>query len=163
MSKEGGSLSSEQVQKIEQALTGYVEEAGIKTALLVDPDGHLVTKAGVTDSIDPVSFGALISANFASTQQIAGQMGEKEFDSFFVQGSEQDLYLHAVSDRAILVSIFARTTTLGMVKVFAEKTVKDLVASFAAAGGDGDDDAGLSVGGGFADSALAELDKVLGG
>ena len=161
MSKEGGSLSAEQNQKIEGALTTYVEEAGIKTALLVDPDGHLVCKAGETDTIDPVSFGALISANFASTQQIAGQMGEKEFDTFFVQGNEQGLYLNAVGDSAILVSIFARSTTLGMVKVFAQKTVKDLTAAFAAGGAQ--EEGGLSIGGGFADSALAELDKVLGG
>lgn len=160
MSKEGGALSSEQAKAIEQTLTGYLGESGIKTVLLVDPDGHLVSQAGSADKIDPVAFGALISANFASTQQIASQMDEREFDAFFIQGKEQNLYLHAVEDRAILVSIFLRTTTLGMVKVFAEKTVKQLTEALAA-GGEGKE--GMSVGSGFADSALAELDKVLGG
>jgi len=156
----GKQLSSEQAKLIEEALAGYLNEAGIKTALLVDPDGHLVSRAGEADKIDPVAFGALVSANFASTQQIASQMGEPEFDAFFIQGKERDLYLHAVDDRAILVSIFLRTTTLGMVKVLAEKTVKQLGQTLSA-GGEAKE--GLSVGGGFADSALAELDKVLGG
>ncbi len=161
MAKPGSSLSSEQTQRIEKALATYVEVAGLKTVLLVDPDGHLVNQAGVTDSIDPVSFGALVSANFASTQQIAGQMGESEFDAFYIQGKANDLYLHAVGDIVILVSIFPKSTTLGMVKVFAEKTVKELTEVYSAGGGA--DEEGMSVGGGFADSALAELDKVLGG
>lgn len=156
-----GRLSSEQTQQIEQNLATYVEEAGLKTVLLVDPDGHLVNQAGNADGIDAVSFGALVSANFASTQQIAGQMGEEEFDAFYIQGKEQDLYIHAVGEIAILVSIFPKSTTLGMVKVFAEKSVKSLSEIFAAGGGG--DDEGMSVGGGFTDSALAELDKVLGG
>lgn len=160
MGKEGGALSSEQIKTIEDALATYLKESGIKTVLLVDPDGHLVSQAGQAEKIDPVAFGALVSANFASTQQIASQMGEEEFDAFFIQGKEQDLYLNAVGDRAIMVSIFPRTTTLGMVKVFAEKTVKAIGDAYAAAGGG---DEGMSVGGGFADSALAELDKVLGG
>jgi hypothetical protein len=66
-----------------------------------------------------------------------------------------------VEDKAILVSIFARGTTVGMVKIFAEKTVKEISANLVP--GEGGDQKGLSVGGGFADSALAELDKVLGG
>ena len=163
MAKAVGSLSSEQTQQIEQSLAGYVEEAGLKTVLLVDPDGHLVNQAGAADAIDPVSFGALVSANFASTQQIAGQMGEAEFDAFYIQGKQQDLYLHAVDESAILVSIFPKSTTLGMVKVFAEKTIQTLSETFAAAGEGGGADEGMSVSGGFADSALAELDKVLGG
>jgi len=160
MSKAGTALSSEQVQQIERALASYVEEAGVKTVLLVDPDGHLISMCGEPGAIDPVAFGALISANFASTQQIATQMGEKEFDAFFIQGKDQDLYLRSVSSHAVLVSIFARTTTLGMVKVFAERTAKTLVDVLATSGGEQE---GLSIGGGFADSALAELDKVLGG
>lgn len=159
MRKEGGALSSEQTQHIEEALANYLKEAGIKTVLLVDPDGHLISQAGNMDAIDPVAFGALVSANFASTQQIASQMGEREFDAFFIQGKEQNLYLSDVEDRAILVSIFLHTTTLGMVKVFAEKAVKQVTETLAAGGQEG----GMSVGGGFADSALAELDKVLGG
>ena len=161
MNKQGGSLSAEQMQTIESVLAGYVKDAGIKTVLLVDPDGHLVCQSGAMDTIDPVSFGALVSANFASTQQIAGQMGEKEFNAFYIQGKEKDLYVSAVEDKAILVSIFARGTTVGMVKIFAEKTVKEISANLVP--GEGGDQKGLSVGGGFADSALAELDKVLGG
>lgn len=160
MAKSSSSLSEEQTQRIESALTGYVSTAGLKTVLLVDPDGHLVNQSGQSDSIDPVSFGALVSANFASTQQIAGQMGEGEFEAFYIQGKEHDLYIHAVSDIVILVSIFPKNTTLGMVKVFAEKTVKELIEVYSLEGGS---DEGMSVGGGFADSALAELDKVLGG
>jgi|SaaInl4_150m_RNA_FD_contig_91_17591_length_2056_multi_3_in_0_out_0_2 predicted regulator of Ras-like GTPase activity (Roadblock/LC7/MglB family) len=162
MAKEVGSLSLEQTQQIEQALKGYVDDVGVTTVLLVDRDGHLVTEAGVTDAIDPVSFGALISANFASTQQIAGQMGEENFDAFYIQGHERDLYLSAVQEIAILVSIFPKEVTLGMVKVFAEKVVQVLCDTYAAAA-ESTDDEGMSVGGGFADSALAELDKVLGG
>lgn len=156
-----GRLTADQVQHIEKSLAAYTGEAGLTAVLLVDPDGHLVSHAGNPAGIDAVSFGALVSANFASTQQIAGQMGEEEFDAFFIQGKNASLFIHAVGVVAILVSIFPKATTVGLVKVFAEKTVKILTEIFSAA--DDETDAGMSVSGGFTDSALAELDKVLGG
>ncbi len=159
MSTASGSLSAEQNQRLEEILGTYVEEGAISTALLVDHDGHLISQWGEASSVEPVSFGALVSANFASTQQIATQMGETEFSAFFIQGNQKDLYIHAVGDSAVLVSIFPNTTKLGMVKVFAEKTVKDLAETLAAGGGG----EGMSVGGGFADTALEELDTILGG
>lgn len=162
MNSQGGSLSAEQMQTIENDLAAYVRDAGIKVVLLVDPDGHLICQSGELPTIDPVSFGALVSANFASTQQIAWQMSEEEFNAFYIQGKAQDLFVNAVEDRAILVSIFARGTTVGMVKIFAEKAVRVLATSLIPAASDGKAQS-MNVGGGFADSALAELDKVLGG
>ena len=159
MSRGPGSLSAEQNKRIEETLAELLAEGGARTALLVDPDGHLVSQSGDTSKVDPVSFGALISANFASTQQIATQVGEKEFNTFYIQGSQHYIYVQAVEDFAVLVSIFENSTTLGMAKVFAEKSVKGLGEILAAGG----DDEGLSVGGGYADSALAELDTILGG
>ena len=159
MSTSSGSLSAEQNQRLEEILASYLKEAGIATALLVDHDGHLISQTGESSTVEPVSFGALVSANFASTQQIASQMGEAEFRAFFIQGEAKDLYIHAVGDTAVLVSVFENTTKLGMVKVFAEKAVTELADTLAAGGGG----EGMSVGGGFADSALDELDTILGG
>jgi len=158
MSKPGGSLSVEQAKRIDGALAEFISE-GAKTALLVDRDGHLITQSGDSGSIDGESFGALISANFASTQQIATQIGEKEFNTFYIQGATRYVYVEAVGDAAVMVSVFENSTKLGMAKVFASKTSKSLADILA----EGGEDEGMNVGGGFADSALAELDTILGG
>ena len=155
----GGSLSAEQNKQIEETIGSYLTEGDLQTVLFVASDGHLINQTGNTEFVNPEEIGSLISANFASTQAIASKMGETEFKAFFIQGDSRDLYIHSVSDAAILVTFFDKTTTLGMVKVFAERTVKALEGIMAAGGGD----EGMSVGGGFADSALEELDTILGG
>ena len=64
------SLNEEEITKIETLLNKMLKGAEAKCALLVDKDGHLITRQGFTHSLDTTALAALLAGSFASTKEI---------------------------------------------------------------------------------------------
>ena len=71
-------LFEEQINEINAALLRMIKKAEAKCALLVDKDGHLITRQGFTHSLDTTALAALLAGSFASTKEIARLVGERE-------------------------------------------------------------------------------------
>mgnify|MGYP006306968479 CR=1 FL=1 len=117
---------TEEIDKFNELLTDFLDSTQAKAALIVDVEGHLVTKMGYTKSFDTESLSALIAGSFASTKQVANILGEEEFNEIFHQGKNDNIYISVVRDRSMVVVIFDDRTTIGMVKFYAENLCKDL-------------------------------------
>ena len=76
MANSGLVIYEEQIEKINQLLTKLIKGAEAKCALLVDKDGHLITRQGFTHSLDTTALAALLAGSFASTREIARLVGE---------------------------------------------------------------------------------------
>ena len=111
----------EDIEPINEILSDCLDASQAKCALLIDKEGHLVTKKGFTKSIDTTSLAALIAGSFASTRQMAKMLGESEFSVLFHQGKNENIHLSLISERAILVIIFDDRTTIGMVRLYANE------------------------------------------
>ncbi|MFH1709217.1 MAG: roadblock/LC7 domain-containing protein [Planctomycetota bacterium] len=111
---------SEEVGRINEFLSDFLDASQAKAALIIDVEGHLVTKMGYTKSIDTESLSALIAGTFASTRQVAKILGEEEFKEIFHQGKNDSIYILLVRDRSMVVVVFDNRTTVGMVKFYAE-------------------------------------------
>jgi predicted regulator of Ras-like GTPase activity (Roadblock/LC7/MglB family) len=98
--------------------------------LLVDKDGHLITRQGFTHSLDTTALAALLAGSFASTKEIARLVGEPEFSVLFHQGKKDHIHMSIVGDRSILVVIFDDRTTIGMVRLYAKETAAELARVF---------------------------------
>jgi predicted regulator of Ras-like GTPase activity (Roadblock/LC7/MglB family) len=112
---------AEDVNKINAVLDEFLAESQARAALLVDRDGHLVTRKGLTGSFDPDSLAALVAGSFASTREMAKLLGESEFTVVFHQGKDQNIHLGLVAERSLLVVIFDDRTTVGMVRVYCQE------------------------------------------
>lgn len=119
-------LYEEEIARIDSLLNKMLKGSEAKCALLVDKDGHLITRQGFTHSLDTTALAALLAGSFASTKEIARLVGEPEFSVLFHQGKKDHIHMSIVGERSILVVIFDDRTTIGMVRLFAKETALEL-------------------------------------
>jgi len=111
----------EDIEIIGKSLNAFLKNANAQCALLVDKDGHLVTKEGQSAAFDVDTISALVAGSFAATKQMAKLLGEEEFSIMFHQGKKDNIQLSVVGERTILAVIFDDSTTLGMVRLYSSQ------------------------------------------
>ncbi len=116
------------VERLEGELDAFLEMSSAKCALLIDKEGHLVTRRGepLSSSLDSIS--ALIAGSFAATREMARLLGEDEFTILFHQGLRDSIQLQLVGDRTLLAILFDDRTNLGLVRFYAQETARTLAA-----------------------------------
>jgi len=130
MSDDSLIIYEEEIATIDELLKKMLKGAEAKCALLVDKDGHLITRQGFTHSLDTTALAALLAGSFASTKEIAKLVGEPEFSVLFHQGKKDHIHMSIVGERSILVVIFDDRTTIGMVRLYAKESAKELAQVF---------------------------------
>ncbi len=151
----------EEVDEINKALGEFLDRSQAKCALLIDKEGHMVTKRGFTKSFNADSIAALVAGSFASTREVAKLLGETEFTVLFHQGRHESIHIGLVAERVLVVVIFDDRTTLGMVRLYAEELTQKL-ADILIASLDRNKDKDNSVGEGFQQEADQALDDFFG-
>ena len=107
-------------------------EANAKAVLLVDRNGQFITSHGEVDNLDTTSLASLTAGNIAATSGLAKLIGEKEFPNVFHEGEKDNLHLSIVAQRAILVVMFDKRSSLGLVRLRVKKTSDELARIFEA-------------------------------
>ena len=151
-------IFEEDIVKIEALLSKTLKGAEAKCALLVDKDGHMITKQGFTHSLDTTALSALLAGSFASTKEIARLVGETEFSVLFHQGKKDHIHMSLIGERAIMAIIFDDRTTIGMVRLYSKEVAQELTRIISTAGSDPSKQSGLDAS--FADDAGERLDDI---
>jgi predicted regulator of Ras-like GTPase activity (Roadblock/LC7/MglB family) len=152
------------VRDVNRLLREFLKASNAKCAMLIDREGHMVTRQGVTRDIDMDTISALVAGSFAATREMARVLGEDEFSVLFHQGKTDNIQLSLVGDRTLLTVLFDEATTVGMVRLYAADTAKRLTELFAqhesevASGEKKQED----LANGFADTAKGKLDDLFG-
>lgn len=148
------------VKKLEGELDGFLELSGARSALLIDREGHLVTKRGEVQQNSLDSISALVAGSFAATREMARLLGEEEFSTLYHQGQRDSIQVSLVGDRALFAVVFDERTNLGMVRYYATETTRrlDVVLGEVANRAEGEEEEQLSSD--FSSSATAALDKL---
>jgi len=120
----------EDTAKIDTVMGKLLKGSEAKCALLVDKDGHLISRHGFTQTLDTTALAALMAGSFASTSEIARLVGEPEFSVLFHQGKKDHIHMCLVGDRSILSVIFDDRTTIGMVRLYAKEAAIELQRVF---------------------------------
>ena len=148
------------VHRLDGELDTFLELSSARCALLIDKEGHLVTRRGevVGTSIDAIA--ALIAGSFAATKEMARLLGESEFTVMFHQGARDSIQLQLVGSRTLLAILFDDRTNLGLVRFYAQETARTLTQIFEdiSARVATQDDPGLSQD--FSTDAAAALDDL---
>ena len=111
-------------------LENFLKLSDSKANILIDKDGHLVTKAGATEELDLQTISALVAGSFAATREMAKLLGEDEFSVLFHQGKKDSIQLSLIGERTLLATIFDERTTIGMVRLYAKEATTKLVGIF---------------------------------
>jgi len=106
------------IDQIDKVMDAFIKQSNSKCSILIDKDGHLVTKRGETTKFDPETLSALVAGSFAATREMAKLLGESEFSVLFHKGKKDHIHLALVGNRAILATVFDDKTTIGMVQMY---------------------------------------------
>lgn len=110
--------------------------ASARSVMLIDKTGQLINSIGEPPGFDVTSFSSLAAADFAANAMLAEMVGEKDFATLVHQGSTASLYLSLIegasdqpsrSNRVILVVLFDRKTSLGLVRLKARRATDELI------------------------------------
>jgi len=123
-------MYEEEFQKIDEELKRLFQQANAKVVFLVDKNGQLIASAGETQEIDTTSLASLTAGNIAATGGIARLLGEKEFTILFHEGEKDNIHISLIGQRVILVVIFDKRSSLGLVRLRVKKASEALVRIF---------------------------------
>ena len=117
-------LSEEQYHQISQELESLRSKINSQLVLFGDMTGQLISKKGDIPGVDMSILTALISSDFSATSEIARILGkENQFRLHFHEGTKRHLYISSVGIQLFLAVVFDTSVTLGMVRIFTQKTI----------------------------------------
>ena len=146
------------VVRFDGELDGFLELSGARCALLIDKEGHLVTRRGDAVQTSLESISALVAGSFAATREMARLLGEEQFTTLFHQGSRDNIQISLVGDRALFAMVFDERTNLGLVRYYsveATKRLAEILSEIDQRTGETE-----SLASDFQESAAAALDKL---
>jgi len=123
-------FTKKDIEIIEKVLKTFLKNAKARCILLVDKDGHLVTKEGESSKYEMDTISALVAGSFAATKRMAKLLGKEEFSIMFHQGKKDNIQLSLVGDRTLLSVVFDDKSTLGMVRLYGSQVASKLTELF---------------------------------
>ena len=110
-------LHDKEYRDFQGVLKKLLADAYGKVVFLVDKNGSLLAAAGETEEFDTTSLASLAAGNIAATGGLASLIGEKEFSILFHEGERDNMHISVVANRLILVVIFDRRSSVGLVRL----------------------------------------------
>ena len=109
-------------------LRKLLTDASAKVVFLVDKNGTLLASVGDAVGFDTTSLASLAAGNIAATGGLANLIGEKEFSILFHEGERDNMHLSVVAERLILVVVFDRRSSVGLVRLRVRQATARLTA-----------------------------------
>ncbi len=119
-------VTNNQGRVMQEAILDLMLEAEASTVILCNRNGHVLSHTSWSGEANVDSVAALSIGSFAATQELARLTGENEFTAVAHEGANSSVYIHAVQRDFLLVVQFGKSTTLGLVKLYAQKTAQKL-------------------------------------
>ena len=136
-------LREPEYESLLSILRKLLTDASAKVVFLVDKNGTLLASVGDAVGFDTTSLASLAAGNIAATGGLANLIGEKEFSILFHEGERDNMHLSVVADRLILVIVFDRRSSVGLVRLRVRQATGRLTAVMAAIVAAGDAESGI--------------------
>ncbi len=116
------------VNQLIEALEDYLDKSEANFSMVLDRGGSILCQHGtIPKNSDPVIVGALAAGSFAATKELAHRIGENEFSALHQEGKTSQIFTCGVDDDTVLVTVFGPQTTLGLVRFYSARTVKQIL------------------------------------
>lgn len=109
---------------LQEPMESFVRESRVRTALLVNRSGQVLAHHGFARGFDVTNVAALAAAAHSSAEALAGLTGAEQWMHLHHAGQERQLFLAPFGtggDQLVLVAIFDRDSTLGLVQLFFDR------------------------------------------
>ena len=116
-------------ERLLNSLEDFLDKSEASYAMIIDRGGIILSQHGeLPDNADPNIVAALSAGSFAATRELALRVGEADCSALYQQGAHSHILVTAVDDDIVLVTVFGKQTTVGLVKFYSAKTVKRISA-----------------------------------
>jgi predicted regulator of Ras-like GTPase activity (Roadblock/LC7/MglB family) len=78
--------------------------------------------------MDVTIIAALAAGSFAATKELARRIGEVEFNALYHQGNGNHIFMNSVDDDTIMITVFGRRTTVGLVRFYSASAAQNVGA-----------------------------------
>ena len=85
---------------------------------MIDRGGNVISQFGDMTVMDVTIIAALAAGSFAATKELARRIGEVEFNALYHQGNGNHIFMNSVDDDTIMITVFGRRTTVGLVRFY---------------------------------------------
>ena len=126
MVKTDWTIYEEDYWAITSVLKELLKNSNSQSVLLIDKTGQMIASVGLEPDFDLMSFASLCAADFEANSQLARLIGETDFSTLYHQGADESMYLARIASNIILVVLFNKRTTLGLVRLRVKKAVEGL-------------------------------------
>src|SRR3990172_1616296 len=123
-------MYEEEFNKIQDILEKLRKEANAKFVFLVDKAGQQIASNGDIRDIDTTSLASLTAGNVAATDGLAKLIGEREFSVLFHEGQRDHIHISIVAKRSILLVIFDKRSSLGLVRLRVKRANQEMEQIF---------------------------------
>jgi predicted regulator of Ras-like GTPase activity (Roadblock/LC7/MglB family) len=118
-------MYEEEVRQIQEVASRLQQDSRARSILVVDKNGQLIGSSG-SDELDTTSLSSLVAGNVAATGGIAKLIEEEEFTGQFHEGKGISIHMTIVARKVILVVLFDKSTTHGLVRLRVKKACGQL-------------------------------------
>jgi predicted regulator of Ras-like GTPase activity (Roadblock/LC7/MglB family) len=119
-------MYEDEVRRIQAVADRLQQDSRSRAILVVDKNGQLIAASGSATDLDTTSLSSLVAGNVAATGGIAKLMEEEEFTGQFHEGKGLSIHITLVGRRVILVVLFDKNTTHGLVRLRVKKAGVEL-------------------------------------
>ena len=123
-------MYEEEVRRIQEIADQLQQDSRSRAILVVDKNGQLIAASGNANELDTTSLSSLVAGNVAATGGIAKLIEEDEFTGQFHEGKGISIHMTIVARRIILVVLFDKSTTHGLVRLRVKKAIDELEKIF---------------------------------
>jgi len=116
---------------IQRRLNAYAATTGASVVLALDRDGQVLSVCG-DGKVDPEPLGALLAGIAISTRALAALLGTGASTTFWQSGTIANVFVQAVAEQWLLVTVCDQQLPLGMLRLHAERAAGELAPLFAA-------------------------------
>jgi predicted regulator of Ras-like GTPase activity (Roadblock/LC7/MglB family) len=118
-------MYEDEVRQIQSVADRLRQDSRARSILVVDKNGQLVASSSA-EELDTTSLSSLVAGNVAATGGIAKLIEEEEFTGQFHEGKGLSVHMTIVGRRMILVVVFDKNTTHGLVRLRVKKASGEL-------------------------------------
>jgi predicted regulator of Ras-like GTPase activity (Roadblock/LC7/MglB family) len=111
-------LTKEDVAALDSLLIDYLQKSNGTLTLVIDKGGTVIAQQGELGTIDVTTIAALAAGSFAATKELARRIGELEFSALYHQGKTQHLFMSALDEYTIIITVFGEKTTVGLIRFY---------------------------------------------
>lgn len=119
-------LHEKEFEAFQGVLQKLLADSYAKVVFLIDKNGSMLSAAGATSEFDTTSLASLAAGNIAATGGLASLIGEKEFSILFHEGEKDNMHISVIDNRLILVVIFDKRSSVGLVRLRVRKADDEL-------------------------------------